>query len=452
MMLQKQIEVLAKSLQQKVKLIDVEQKSQENIDNKYVPKIEESAPYAVPILSERPYVGQTIIVNDDLRLDKFDKNATTLALESSNRFRNIFDGSRDNFPRWRRQFLAWKNTYQLTDCFCFRYVLSQCLSAEVQEMMIYQNLYDFNDMMSWMCKTFGGKHYVGDRTAALLNFKTRFGEEPSDIMLRWRQAKFALKLELDYAIECNVPARKRLEPCDDRLMEALLDSLTGIVRRLVLDQNPTTFAETEAALDTSQDRFEEETKFRQMRYSRQGPKRLDKNTDESRGQRYLDKKYNRITVKNVDKKYKNPSKDNAFAKYHKTNNKKQWNDECWGCCEHGHKQRDCPNNTNELQVMEKQYVEHILPMLGIDRVMEEPDAMEIKLHTKESGTIHAMADTGASICAVNDNIANQFQHLWTKDTRAFVVAHAGGSIILQKKLDLTIDNKHAKSFKESFYI
>ncbi|ETO17129.1 hypothetical protein RFI_20204 [Reticulomyxa filosa] len=92
MMLQKQVELLTKY---------------QDIDNKYVSKIEESAPYAVPILNERPYVGQATIVND-LHLEKFDQNATTLALESLNRFRNIFDRNRDNFPRWRRNFWLGK--------------------------------------------------------------------------------------------------------------------------------------------------------------------------------------------------------------------------------------------------------------------------------------------------------------------------------------------------------
>ena len=98
---------------------------------------------------------------------------------------------------------------------------------EVQEMAISKNAStSFNSLMNSICKTFGGKHQVAERISDILQFSARFGEVPANILLCWRQAKFALKLKLDYATECDVPARKRLKPSDERLMEALLGSLS----------------------------------------------------------------------------------------------------------------------------------------------------------------------------------------------------------------------------------
>ncbi|ETO33587.1 hypothetical protein RFI_03514 [Reticulomyxa filosa] len=86
--------------------------------------------------------------------------------------------------------------------------------------------------------------------------------------------------------------------------------------------------------------------------------------------------------------------------------------------------------------------------------MEEPNAIEIDLETKEILKIKAIADTGASICAVKRAIANTFSNWLAKDARAFNVAHAGGCMILHDKLKLTLydSNSHNQSFQEDFYL
>ncbi|ETO33427.1 hypothetical protein RFI_03684 [Reticulomyxa filosa] len=103
------------------------------------------------ILSERQQVVQSSSNDNihDLR-DGADDIVMKLAMDSSNMFRHIFNGSRCDFHRWKRQFLA------------------------------------FNE-----------------RTNDLLYFRTTVDEGQADILLRWRKAKCALKLELDYA-ECDI--------------------------------------------------------------------------------------------------------------------------------------------------------------------------------------------------------------------------------------------------------
>ncbi|ETO01895.1 hypothetical protein RFI_35546 [Reticulomyxa filosa] len=99
----------------------------------------------------------------------------------------------------------------------------------------------------------------------------------------------------------------------------------------------------------------------------------------------------------------------------KTSNKRQCNDECWRCGGHGHKKRECIREKQEIRILEKQTtndpnIEHILPMLVIDNVMERQDAIEI--------------------CAC----------MWST---------------LQEKLELTLsnpENKDMKAFKEHFYV
>ncbi|ETO15670.1 hypothetical protein RFI_21694, partial [Reticulomyxa filosa] len=76
----------------------------------------------------------------------------------------------------------------------------------------------------------------------------------------------------------------------------------------------------------------------------------------------------------------------------------------------------CPHETKELQVIEEHLInqksiEHILPMLGLDKVMEKPDAIEIELKTKEIRNIKAISDTVASICATSDWVANKCNQL-----------------------------------------
>ncbi|ETO12199.1 hypothetical protein RFI_25177 [Reticulomyxa filosa] len=233
------------------------------------------------------------------------------------------------------------------------------------------------------------------------------------------------------------------------------------------DQNPTTLNETELALEKVQNRFEDEiqakNRFKQTKritnnkkinlQKRNNPNafyRTNRFTvNEKWGGKYGNNEYNEFSdrisnrhqSKYIDHQKRFP-KDTKHYDEHK-GVKRQLNDECWSCGKQGHKQRDCTKNSNELQVLEKQHV------------MEKPDAIEIELQTKEIGIIRAVADTGASICAVSDEIARKFHRLLTKDARAFIVIHAGGSIPLQQKLELTINDANNKSmiiFKESFYV
>ncbi|ETO08767.1 hypothetical protein RFI_28615 [Reticulomyxa filosa] len=120
----------------------------------------------------------------------------------------------------------------------------------------------FEELIVLLYTMFGGKHYVVERTHDLIQFKTKSVEGPADIILRWHKTKFDIKLELEYASECKVSARKRLKPSYERLMEVLLDSLGGLVRKLVYKQNPTTMEDTEDALVFTQSRFEEKIQVR----------------------------------------------------------------------------------------------------------------------------------------------------------------------------------------------
>ncbi|ETO07653.1 hypothetical protein RFI_29737, partial [Reticulomyxa filosa] len=402
--------------------------------------------------------------NADQEIASGDDNTLKLAMEAHNRFRKLFNGSRNDFPRWRRQFLAWKATYQLTDKFCHRYMLSQCLSLEVQEMAAAEEHKSFGELMNWMCKMFGGKHQIEDRTSDLVQFITRPGEEPLDILLRWRQAKFALKLELDYASECDVPSRKRLKPSDERLMEALLDSLSGIVRRLVYDRDPTTLEETEEALEFVQHRYEEEIRSRSKHLTlKRGNFRFTVKKAE-RNHRSVPYQWKDKQSTDIDLQHQNHNVSMDKGPRSKTNltdnaSKRQWNDECWRCGGHGHKKRDC-REKQEIQTLEKQAtndanIEHILPMLVIDNAIETQDEIEIVLQTIEIGDIKAIADTGSSICAINERIANQFRQLLSKDSRACDIAHAGGRTTVSEKLELTLSNPGSKDmngFKEHFYV
>ncbi|ETO08769.1 hypothetical protein RFI_28616 [Reticulomyxa filosa] len=129
------------------------------------------------------------------------------------------------------------------------------------------------------------------------------------------------------------------------------------------------------------------------------------------------------------------------------------------CGKYWHKQRYCPSDKKEIQILEYQVdnrsvAEHILPMLVLYRVIEEPNTIEIELQTEDIWKIKAIADTGASICAVKGTIANTFSNLVTKDDIAFNVAHAGGCMTLQDKLKLTLcdNNSHNQRFQENFYV
>ncbi|ETO03214.1 hypothetical protein RFI_34197 [Reticulomyxa filosa] len=333
-------------------------------------------------------------------------------------------------------------------------LLSQCLSLEVQEIVSTEHHQTFNELMTWLCTMFGEEHHVTERTNDLLYFRTTVDEGSADILLRWRKEKCALKLELDYAAKCKVPARKMLKPSDERLMGTLIDSLNGLVRKLVYEQNPTTLEETEEALSFTQNRFKEEIQSRNRKYNGQKNKVsivMKSNSDNTKFNN------NRITLNKEAttkywKTYYNTKQatiqqsNGQFSKSYPKNKqtKKHWNNECWRCGKHGHKQRGCPGDKKEIQVIEhhienQENVEHILPMLGLDKVMEGPNAIEIDVDTKEIGRIKAIADT--------------VRKLLTKDARAFNVAHAGGYMTLQDKLKLTLcDSNHIPAFQEDSYV
>ncbi|ETO33589.1 hypothetical protein RFI_03512 [Reticulomyxa filosa] len=90
----------------------------QDVDRKFSRNIEQSEPYAVLILSKSNTLDEQY----------------------------VFDLI-DNFPRWRRQFLYWKVTYNMSDYFCLRYIMSQCLYVDVQYMIIAQNLNNFGEVM-----------------------------------------------------------------------------------------------------------------------------------------------------------------------------------------------------------------------------------------------------------------------------------------------------------------
>ncbi|ETN97935.1 hypothetical protein RFI_39587, partial [Reticulomyxa filosa] len=112
----------------------------------------------------------------------------------------------------------------------------------------------------------------------------------------------------------------------------------------------------------------------------------------------------------------------------KKNEKRSWNDECWKCGSHGHKQKDCMKDKeeNEVNLIEEQtnndrkLDSYALTVVSLDIALKSPDAMQIQVQIKELGIIHALADTGASICAMKDSIAQKFKNLITKDDRPFL--------------------------------
>ncbi|ETO10576.1 hypothetical protein RFI_26800 [Reticulomyxa filosa] len=123
---------------------------------------------------------------------------------------------------WRRQLLKWKMTYQFPDDFCVHYVVAQCPSNEVQDIVTAANAnIPFKDLMSLLCGTFGGKHH--------------------------HRAKFVLAREIEYAEECNVPESKRITPLDD-----------------IIEQRSEDIAKTESALQESQSKSEDEIRLKRL--------------------------------------------------------------------------------------------------------------------------------------------------------------------------------------------
>ncbi|ETO12793.1 hypothetical protein RFI_24576 [Reticulomyxa filosa] len=321
-------------------------------------------------LIDQPYVEQSR--NDDM---------VDLDIRHSDN-----DLTKDEFQRWRRQLLYWKATYQITDDFCKKYVVSQYMASDIQEMALAENINIFSLLMYWMCKMFGGKHHVPERTLELLQFNTRHHEGPADILLRWKQTKFALKLELEYEAE-------------------------------------STLNETETFLENIYHIFDDERQTKHIVYRKQKFEQTTSRGSYSKGNKryYVQKNIydrdNRFTVKekynyeNRNDTYNDPKDRQKAIQCSKSN--RYVNDECWNFGEHGHKRSVCPNNMNELHVIEQQpdqeNVEHILPMLGVDKVMEKHDKIVIKLYNKEI------------------------------DARAFIVTHAGGSITLQEKIELNLN-------------
>ncbi|ETO37024.1 hypothetical protein RFI_00037 [Reticulomyxa filosa] len=234
---------------------------------------------------------------------------STCAAILSERPHVVTSSNNDNTHDLRDSTDDLKATYHLSDKFCMRYMLSQCLSFDVQDMVAAEQPQTFAELMAWLCTMFGGKHHVIERTDDLLHFRTKSGEGPADILLRWRKAKCTLKLELDYAAECKVPARKRLQPSDER--------------------------------------FDDEIQSRQITYRRQkwGHKYINDTYKES---------YDNINLhvqSNAGEKQVTEDKQQSNGlKYPK----RHWNDECWNCGEHGHQQGECPNHRNELHVIERQ--------------------------------------------------------------------------------------------------
>ncbi|ETO33646.1 hypothetical protein RFI_03456 [Reticulomyxa filosa] len=183
--------VYKKHIQQESKALEVDRdklslKEQLSILQKQVKElinlnIKQSEPYAVPILSERPYVGRTSIVDSyDLYLN--DKTAfSTFLIEMEIIFRVGEDNS------------------------CIGKQLTICQITFMHDMMIAQNLNNFDEMMSWMCKLFGGKNFVVERIADLLHSTVKFGECTEDILLRWRQTRLSLKFGLDYQFNAMFP-------------------------------------------------------------------------------------------------------------------------------------------------------------------------------------------------------------------------------------------------------
>ncbi|ETO05413.1 hypothetical protein RFI_31983 [Reticulomyxa filosa] len=176
-MLDEQVKKLTQLLEQKGSHDIMEQKHQDKNDVK-LGSMSNFGVLCTKQLSEQPYVEQSR--NDytvDLCIRYSDNDLTKLAI-------------------WRRKLLSWKATYQIPDEFCKKYVVSQFMDSDIQEMALAENINTFSLLMYWMCKMFGVKYQVPERTLDLLQFNTRYHDGQADILLRLKQVKFALKLEL----------------------------------------------------------------------------------------------------------------------------------------------------------------------------------------------------------------------------------------------------------------
>ncbi|ETO34425.1 hypothetical protein RFI_02667 [Reticulomyxa filosa] len=84
-----------------------------------------------------------------------------------------------------------KETHQLSDAFCSRYVVTQCMSKELQAMISSNKVNSsFKELILCIFETFGGKHRIAECTSEILQFSTKFNGGLYEILLRLHKAKF----------------------------------------------------------------------------------------------------------------------------------------------------------------------------------------------------------------------------------------------------------------------
>ncbi|ETO33687.1 hypothetical protein RFI_03417 [Reticulomyxa filosa] len=149
------IKKLTKLLEHKGPQVMTDQKHQDKGDVKLGYKSDFGVHATKQILIEQPFVVQ---LRNDVRTDNdirhLDHDVMKLAMNNPITFAK----------------------YQIHDKFCKKYVVSQCLSRDVQEIALADNNNTFNLLMSLMYKIFGCKHYIQERTSELLQFSTSHNE------------------------------------------------------------------------------------------------------------------------------------------------------------------------------------------------------------------------------------------------------------------------------------
>ncbi|ETO27240.1 hypothetical protein RFI_09889 [Reticulomyxa filosa] len=179
-----------------------------------------------------------------------------------------------------------------------------------------------------------------------------------------------------------------LKPSDEMLMEALLESLSGLTMRLLYNQNLTTLDETELALEKVQNIFEDEMQakniFKQTKritnnkkinlQKRNNPNAFYRTNcftvNEKWGGKYSNNEYNEFSdrisnrhqSKYIDHQKRFPKDKKHYDKHKGV--KRQLNDEYVLVCRNSNKQRDCTKNNNELHVLEKQLFNKTLNTLS----------------------------------------------------------------------------------------
>ena len=173
-----------------------------------------------------------------------------------------FDGQRYNYYGWRDQLVTFLESNVVSDdCpWVINQIRVNLLTRPGQQTLNNEFRDKSKDLMrtqtqffKYMDSAFGGSHRFDEVCDRLLNFRTKPSTEPGQIVFNFKAAVAEMEKQYSFAQMCDTQTFTTTKPKEERLVKALVDSLSGQMRIQMLKAKVSTLERAYEELESMKD-------------------------------------------------------------------------------------------------------------------------------------------------------------------------------------------------------